>query len=371
MGFGFRKPHFFGIDFGTSAIKAIELTEKNGKPSLLNYGFINLSAVEKGVSRGTTYDKEIAIHLQALLERLKPQGTAAHVALPAFIGLMTLIELPSLDESELEEAIQYEAHKYIPTSLDEVALSWEVVGKRSVPGEGEKLEVLLVAALNKEINRYESFAREAGLTLDFLELETFSIVRSLVGREEGMILVIDIGSRATNLVLVDNGIVKVSRNLNAGGSDITHVIMESLDISEDRAEELKKSGKDFLNQPTSALVFPALDMIASEAERIIASYRAKYPDRECKRTILSGGTAELTGLLDSFGKRLKMPVSIGNPWQSIEYPPELEPVIRKLGTSFSVAIGLALNGIESEKRAKTEKESKKFSLKDFFKIKIH
>jgi len=35
-----------------------------------------------------------------------------------------------LGDEDLEEAVKFEAKKYIPNSLDEVAIDWEVVGEK-------------------------------------------------------------------------------------------------------------------------------------------------------------------------------------------------------------------------------------------------
>ncbi len=370
--FGLHKPYFLGIDFGTSSIKAVELTLKDSQPVLVNYGQVSLSALERGVlsSSTRTYDEELSLYLRALLERLKPKSRNAYVAMPAFIGLISLIELPAMEENELQEAIRFEAHKYIPSPLSEVALSWEVVGQRVSPTDNRTtMEVLLVAALNKEVRRYEEYVQRATLDMQLLELETFSLARAIVGDEPGLVLVIDIGSHATNLILTENGVVRVSRNLDTGGKDVTRTLTEGLGITQERAESLKKSEKDFLNNPESALVFPALQMIANEAERMLASYHAKYPESQCKEIVLSGGTAHLTGLTRHYSERLGLPVRIGNPWQRVAYDPGLETAIKELGTSFSIALGLALNGINARIKKKEEhKES--FSLKKFLSKKI-
>src|SRR3990167_7107469 len=240
MALGFGKPHFLGIDFGTASIKAVELSVEDGRLVLMNYGQISLADLENGTPpRGRSYDEEIMLHLQVLLERMKPKSRLAYVAMPAYIGLISLVEFPAMEESELEEAVRFEAHKYIPSSLDDIALSWEVIGRQSAPDATEKMEVLLVAALNKEVARYERYVSGAGLSVDFLELETFSLVRSIVGEEPSLSLMIDIGSRATNLVLVENGLVKVSRNIDIGGRDVTRALAESLNITEKRANIFK------------------------------------------------------------------------------------------------------------------------------------
>jgi len=88
--------------------------------------------------------------------------------------------------------------------------------------------------------------------------------------------IIDIGSRATNLILVEDGLVKVSRNLDVGGRDITRVLAESLSITEDRAKILKGAAR-ISHLSGIFLDLPALQVVASEAERMLASYQAKHP----------------------------------------------------------------------------------------------
>lgn len=370
MLFGLRKPTYLGIDFGTSSIKAVELALENGKARLLNYGQVDLTPLEKGdIPEGHTYDEQLVLYLRALLERFQPKSRETSVAMPAFIGLISLIEFPEMEESELQEAIQFEAHKYIPSSLDEVALSWEIVGLQPGPDEKTpgKMEILLVAALKNEVARYQGYVEQAKLKMSFLELETFSLVRSIVGEKEGLYLVIDIGSRATNLVLADNGLVKMSRNLDAGGKEITRTLSEGLNITPERAEALKKSEKDFLNQPESAIVFPTLQMIASEGQRMLEAYKSRYPEKNCKGIILSGGTGQLTGLEEYYSKVFDLPVTLGNPWERLEYDQNTANA-EKQGTSFSVAIGLALQGIDALTKKSVVK--KKMTLKDLLNKKL-
>jgi len=370
MFFSLRKSTFFGIDFGTSSIKAVELTLEKGNPKLLNYGEVDLTSIEKGaIPEGRSYDEEIVLYLRALLEKLHPKTDSVSVAMPAFIGLTALIEFPEMKQDELEEAVQFEAHKYIPSSLDDVALSWEIVGfkprkNEQAPGE---MEILLVAALKNEVARFQSYVEKAGMKMDFLELETFSLVRSIIGKKLGIYLIIDIGSRATNLVLVEDGLVKMTRNLDAGGKEITRSLCEGLNITPERAESLKKSNKDFLNFPESALVFPTLQMVSSEGLRMLEAYKIKNPEKKCSGVVLSGGAGQMSGLQTYYSKIFNLPVEQGNPWQRITYDPKKSPV-ETLGASFSVALGLALVGIDA--LTKKDPMKKKFSLKKLLAKKI-
>lgn len=365
MFFGKTKQYFLGIDFGTSLIKAVELVFEDGKVSLSNYGQVDLTRLERGeLTEGNTYEDEVVLYLRALLGSFHPKSHSAYVAMPAFIGLISLVDLPEMNDDELKEAVKFEAHKYIPSPLEDVALSWEVAGMHEDEHGQKRMEILLVAALKKEVQRYQQYVAAVDLEMEFLELETFSLARSVVGQEEGLSLLIDIGSRATNLILVEGGVVKMSRNLNVGGRDVTRTLEEGLDVTVERAEVLKKSTQDFLMTPESAMIFPTFEMIASEGARMLQSFREQYPDKECRSVVLSGGTGQMTGLVNYYAQAFSLPVRVGDPWQRISYDPSVADDIKKLGTSFSVAIGLAFSGIDALDVMKKDTSKKPFSLKE-------
>lgn len=378
--FGYSQKTYLGVDFGTSSIKIVELGIENREPVLLNYGEISLSVLESmRTGDQGNYDAQITIFLRALLERIGSKTKEVYVAMPAFIGLIALVEFPQMSEKELKDAIQFEAHKYIPSPLEEVALSWEIVGEYEEASQENqekvvnKLEVLLVAALNKEVDRYESYIRAVEYDMQLLELETFSMVRSTIHDTQDAYLLIDIGSRATNFVLVENRLVKMSRNLDVGGQDITRTLTESLSISYDRAEILKKGDKDFLNDRESRITFLPLEMIASEVRRMLQARLTKNPNATPIRgIILSGGTAGMTGLTKYFTDVLSIPVEVAQPWRGIRYDQSLQSAIDRMNTSYSVALGLALRGVEIATKNETRQSLgifwKKFKQKLSMKI---
>ena len=86
-------------------------------------------------------------------------------------------------------------------------------------------------------------------------------------------------------------------------------------------------------------------MIA-EVGRIIQAYTDQEKEKKIERIILSGGSSRLTGLTSFFSQSLGVPVTLADPWKRIVVKDELRPFVAKLGSSFAVAIGLALGGID-------------------------
>lgn len=362
--FSHTKSHFIGIDFGTSAIKVVELSYKDQKVHLENYGIVDLNWVnrtdnkdDKMSQRGASFEQKLNTSLKELLFKMGIKGGDVCVSIPGFNGLITIIELPEMENEDLAKAIQFEAHKYIPSSLDEVAMSWEIIEHVNESGQPagtpeapKKIKVLLVAAPKKDIEHYDNLVLGTGLTVSAIELETFSITRALTDETLGNYFIIDIGSRATNIILVEKGVISVNRNLDAGGNEVTTALEESMGVSRTRAENFKKGDKDFLNDTQAPMMIPVLELIIGEARRILNTYKTQKPQVPINEIIISGGSAELKGLNEYFSKSLGVKVSSGNPWRKIEYTQELKPLVEQLGSSFTVAIGLALRGIEEYKR---------------------
>lgn len=366
--FGIGKKSFLGIDIGSSSIKVVELRMTGNKPYLSNYAWMKIDDFLDGSDIMSANSDTILF--QALKRSIKEGGfksKGANVAIPAFGGLITLIELPYVGDDELEQAIRFEAHKYIPTSLDEVVFSWDVVGRtnrgkkvlvRSEEGKkqeqgdeknaedapsGERMQVLLVAAPKNKVSRYEQIVMKAGLKLEGVEIESFSLVRSLVGNDSGNFVIVDIGSRVCNIVLVEKGIIKVNRNIDAGGKDITKIIARSTQVDDDRAEKMKIGEKNLFNKESN-LSFPILDVIFNEVNRVIDSYYGKNNKTKIDSIILSGGTANMAGLPEHFSASLGIKTVVGNPFGRIDYDKKMEAVVKKINTNFSVAVGLALRG---------------------------
>lgn len=358
--FKFGSKYFVGVDFGSSTIKIVELSFKDKKIRLENYAWADLNSLESVVSKKNDsqpkYINKLQVCLQELKKKIKLKSKSVYVSLPAYNGLVTMVEFPVMKQDELEKAVQFEARKYIPASLDEVAIDWTIIpglakapAKPSESSEG-KNKVLLVAAPKKEVIKYGNIIRSVGLEVNSIELETFSLSRALVGSDLGTFLIIDIGSNATNIVLVDKGTVRVSRNIDTGGNEITGTIADSLKISKQRAEAMKKEGEDIINGKEVSLPIPALEMIANETNRIVSAYKEKNIDLRFDGIILSGGSAKLKGLDQYFSQKIGIKTDVGNPWRRIIYDQKLESFIDKARTSFSVALGLALRGIEETKK---------------------
>ena len=178
-----------------------------------------------------------------------------------------------------------------------------------------------------------------------IEVENFAAVRSLIGNDQGNFVVVDLGAIICNIILVEKGIIKSSRNIDVGGKDVTRIISNSLQIDEQKAEKMKVSGEDFFNSDLG-INFSFLEVVVGEIRKVLYNYYKTEDIGHLNGIILSGGTAGLKGIENYFSNALKIKTFIGNPLSRIEYNHKLDPILSKDKTKFSVAIGLALRGFE-------------------------
>lgn len=361
--FGFGEKKFVGVDIGTSSIKVVELKIRGNKPMLTNYAWMNINdQMGGGDPKGQYFESVLPAQLKRIIKEAKLEGRDAYFSMPAFGGLITLIDFPEMVKEDFDQAIRFEAHKYIPVPLEDIILSWEAVGKKTsdkklamrkdeVQGEivrpgdhsGERMQVLLVAAQKSQVAKYEKLAKDSGFNLKSVEIESFSLVRSLVGNDQGNFVIVDIGARVCNIMLIEKGVIKINRNIDAGGKDVTKTISRSMNIDEDRAEKMKIAGKNFFDVESN-ISFPVIDMIVKEVSRVISVHYGEGSAASVDGVVLSGGTADFSGIEEYFSKKLSVRIIAGNPFGRVEYDKRLESRIRLVSNQFSVAIGLALGG---------------------------
>ena len=360
-----HKGPVLGIDIGSSSIKVVVLEKVEEKIVLRNYGELVLGP-RAGFSSGQSTNLSPEKIAQALMDLIKEAGiTAEHtlIAIPFSASLLAVVELPDVGDKNLDSMILIEARRYIPVPINEVSLDWwvlpkdidtskvKIVGDAPVTKVRGNIEVIIAAIHNEVIKKYELIKKSAQISEErsHFEIEIFSTLRAVLGRDLSAVLVVDIGAGSTKLALVDKGIVRGSHVISMGGQDITIALTRSKSISFERAEEIKctvgmigeSEGRDVL--VVSELI---LANIMNEAARFSDNYERKY-QKSVTKIILVGGGARLKGIVEIAAKNFPhATVTLGDPFARVETPAFLDATLKEISPNFAVAMGVALKGLE-------------------------
>lgn len=343
-----------GIDIGISSTKVVQLKYESERAVLETYGeLLNAGYFKETAGIGGGFlrylDSDIAALTKDVLKESNVTTKDAVIAIPATSSFVTTLTFPVIPRKEIETAIPFEARKYIPISISEVILDWEILEQDS-ENPADKVEVLLVAVPREMIEKLKRIAALAGINIKALEVETFSMVRSLVGREATPTAIINLGSQATTIAMVDKGKLRVSHNLNRGSQELTKALERGMGVGHDRAEAIKKevglSDKVEEKEMTS-IISPLVDVLLSEIERMIVIQNRKS-QRKIQKIILTGGGSNLKGIVDYASIKFGIETTKGNPFSRLVTPAFLQPVLREIGPSFPVSVGLALYELSSK-----------------------
>jgi type IV pilus assembly protein PilM len=350
------KEPFLGVDIGTTSIKAVEISPsaKGNGLELSNYSvletfeYLERSNQALQASNLALLEKETAFYLKVLLNRSGFRTKTAIASIPAFSAFTTLVDVPKMSDSEIEKMMQLQAKQYIPMSIDQVTVDYVKVGEYVDEQGATKARVLLISIVNEHLVRYKNIFKSAGLHLQSVEIEGMSLARAITTKKEQPVLIVDIGSRSTGLVVAEKGNYLFGTQTDFAGSSITQTLSNALNISVRRAEDLKKlRGLNVTGgeKELSTLMEPILDVIINEAQRTKKNFEETYKGT-ISEVMLTGGGANLAGIEQYFKSQIDISISKANPFEvvNISYPQIIQPITKEIGPLLGVAIGLGTKG---------------------------
>ncbi len=327
------KKSVLGIDIGTTSIKIVQLTHSNGKHVLDTYGIVNV-AFDIDERQETNIQKTVSI-LKTLLDKSGVTTRKVMASLPTSVVFTTVIDLPKMRDDELQNAVEFEAKKYVPLPLEEVTLSWAAAPS----DDPEKNRVLITAVPNNVLKGYLRIFELSNLQPMAMEIESLSLMRALVASDSAATLLVDLGAKTTHLDIIEQGNLVLTRTIPVGGETITQKIASSLTISLNRAEQFKKEFGINQSSVIPEMIRPILAGIKQEISQVQSIYRAR--NKSFDKIVLVGGGANLPGFAEYLAD-LGPKIVQGDPLSQITYNADLGPLLKQSAASLSVAIGLAL-----------------------------
>lgn len=343
-----------GLDIGTSAVRAAQVSTKTDPPTMENFAAVELP--RGAVSGGEVVDVEAVVSaVKELLSkgRFSAKRTALGIANQKVV--VRQIDMPAMEEAELKSALQFQAQEYIPIPIEDAILDFQVLEEVMDDAGERQVKVLLVAAQRDMVNGFVSVAQGAGLDPAVVDLSPFAAMRALsssmplLGSRESE-AIIDIGAGVTNIVVHEDGKPRFVRILPMGGNDITDALIAGLGIDGDEAESVKlRTGLSPDAGPLPAegaarLIEQRASAFVDEVRGSIDYYLTQENSTRISTVILTGGGSRLSGLHERLSAAIHLPVEEGQPLSRLKLgkisqtPDEL----RQLSAVCAVAIGLAM-----------------------------
>ncbi len=349
----FKKKSYVGIDIGHHAIKAVQVERSGTGWKVTRVGWVRTPA--DSVKEGVVVDTmAVGAALKQCLRDAHITATSANIAVAGGSVVVRTVRIPKMTEATLRKSIKYEASRYVPSSVEDSYIEFEIIGDV----DEMQMDVLIVAAPKDVVESRMRACADAGLDVEAVDVEPFCAYRALLESDPAgpfagkTVALVDIGSSTTSMSVVSDGSFAMARSLPQGGRTLTDALKNYFKLNEDDAEsgkaqldiaELAQEGGPKENPPIR-VVQPHIDDLIREVRRSLNYFQSQSQEgggKAIDAVVLSGGGAKMAGLADYFSHKLGIPsTSVGvldNPRFSSAGLGETEH-----GFDLAVASGLAM-----------------------------
>ena len=333
---------FFGLDIGTSAIRVVQLKGPGPIKNLDHYGHISMEG-NLALSNSKMDQQRLATAIKQLVRQAGISSPNVAVGLPSHKVFTTVIDFNRLSPDEMSKTIRYQSESFIPTALDDSKIDWAIIGDSQK--EQGKVEVLLSSVTNEFVETRLDLLEGIGRNVVSFEPDSMALSRAIVPADvSAPQMVLDIGSKSTDLVVAMGGAPRLTRAIPVGSGAIVRSAMQNLAIDQKQAEQFVfKFGlsRDKLEGQIYNAIISIIDGLTGEIEKSIKFFQTRYPSAKIERITVTGGASTLPEFPLHIANKFGLSVEIGNAWRNISFPASMQNELLAVSYSFSVAAGLA------------------------------
>jgi len=333
---------FFGLDIGTTAVRLVELHGNGPVKTLVKYAYVPVDS-KIVLSDSKSDQQKLGQVIKDLLTQARMTTRNVAVGIPSQRVFTAVVDFDRLPQAELSKAIRYQADSLIPTPLDSSKIDWAVIGDS--PKDKTKVEVLLSSVENTFVEQRLDMLESIGLEVIAFEPDNLALTRAMVAQDNvAPQMVLDIGSKSTDLVVTMNGAPRLTRSIPTGAEAIIRSAAQNLNIEDKQARQFVFKfglGQDKLEGRIYDAIIGTIDILTGEIDKSIKFFQTRYSDVPISRMIVTGGASALPEFPLYLANKFGLEVEIGNAWRNVSFSPERQNELLAVSNHFGVAAGLA------------------------------
>lgn len=333
-----------GLDITDRRVRVLELSGEKDALRVKRHG-------EMTIPPGVIVSGHIKrpLEFSAIMQGVKRtyHCTYAHVSLPEERAYIVHMDIPRVEENEIRESITFQIEEYVPLKPENVIFDYTVLDDLS---SESTIRVLVAAMPREDVEGYATVLEEVGIVPLSFEIESQAIARAIIPEEKrsAAVMIVDIGRLRTGVSIIHNNLVRFTSTIDMGSETFTRALKAALSVSSEEVLEMKNAlplhpaQKDFYEA-----LLPSLEHLEDELHKLYIywhTYHAKHKDEQrISDILLSGGGANMNGLAPFLSHRLKVPISVGNPWTNCcSLDMYIPPIPHNKSLGYATVIGLAL-----------------------------
>ena len=352
-----------GLDVGTKTLKLVELS---GSAKAFKVTRLIVRDLPDGEGEEGAAARADAIRKAFSEAKVGRDDVCA--SFDAGSAIFREVQVPFRERDQIAKVIPFEAENHLHgRAIEDVVVNWAKIADTK-----DGSQVLVIATPKVDLAEDLGILRRAGIEPASVDLDATALFTACeasgVFVETPSVVLVEIGARTTNLILVDGGQLRSIRSFLVGSESLSTALQQDLSLppGEGTARALKPGPNDpeALLVPVSRLATATRETAKSAREleedvtvqrrddfirklhrEITRSLASTRSDTPAEKVLLSGGGSLLPGLRETLAERLEMPVEpldiLGRVGFRPSGPrPELEAAV----SAVAIGCGLRLLG---------------------------
>ena len=339
-----------GVDISANGLRAVELGDATkARPTLLRHHSVALPP--GAVSRGEVVEPStVATAMKQLWSTGGFTGKDVIIGIGNSRVLARDLSVPKASLKRIRESLPFQVQEMLPFPTEDALLDFYPISE-SDSETGPVVNGLLVAAVKEAVLGNVNAVQLAGLRPVEVDLVPFALSRVLLrgANSSGTTAVIDVGASTTIVIVCTEGVPQFVRIIPTGGDDLTTALSTRLGIPMENADALKRStglaatANSAEQAEVLRIMFELTSELVTSLRNTLSYFASSRQGDVVERIILTGGGAQLAGFAEALGEFTRLPVSRGNPFETLDISRKIDQAgLDQQGSSLAVAIGLAL-----------------------------
>jgi type IV pilus assembly protein PilM len=333
-----------GLDIGSMSVRAVETARGKDGPVIQNFAEVPLpdGAVQAGVVQD---ERVVTAALRQLWATAKFRSREVVLGVTNAQTVVREMSVANLPDRAMRKSLPFQVRDMLPLPVDKSLLDFFPL---EAAGDAATVRGLLIAAPKEAVLTAVHAIEQAGLRVVRVDLASFALLRAASYLDQKVEAIVDIGAQSTSVVVHNDGEPLIVRTIPRGGAEITERIAARTGATVPEAEAIKcrvglmaDGGPD-----TAAAVREAIRPLINEIGSSFAYLTAGDRQTRVARVALSGGGAQLPGLMGALAEQLGVDVVIVDPMMRVrERRSGRRPGPDRLRSSATVSIGLTLGAV--------------------------
>ena len=344
----------FGLDVGSSYVKAVQLRQDEGGYSLISAGCTEIT--EDGGDDRT----KISNTVSAIRQCIKSAQIKTKYAVCGIRGpnvALRRFRFPAMEAEEIDEAVLSEAEQACPFEQGQFIVDYQLFNNSSdsMSGSGNsqtgsEIRGMLAAATMDFVGHKSQLVKAASLNCVLMDVDGLALLNCFSGCERGertdATAVICVGSKFTNFAILSGDGIPFVRDISHAADEIINNIANKHNVSSQVVRDILNGSSDKNIAEFKGSIESACARLTGDIAQTLRYYSAQE-GQGVGRIFVCGGFARAKGFIELLNRQLPTEAVLWNPLEKMRFDSAAHgiEIVKEHGCGLALAAGLAMRTI--------------------------